>query len=192
MVRIHIIGFAMIVILPVAAVGTARAEEKMPNWTTVQNVVQQHLSEKKGYRPGDLLSKGDVDGIFAELRSLGWKVKDQKEISKQVLADDDFLVKQLRENWSSALTRSVSGKKLLYDRLDRVSRVDNGKQLINDICKLPDAKYALDYLEDLLPKKPGGRTRKVKDFDKPTGRIYTEQQFVKRLRQSFDQALAST
>jgi hypothetical protein len=88
----------------------------------------------------------------------------------------------------------VCGFDLIYDRLDRVSQVAEGQRTIDALVKLPDGeKYSLpkkqtpkgvpDFL-DLLPKHGSGKVRTIKNYDKPTGRVYTEGDLVRRLTRS--------
>jgi hypothetical protein len=88
--------------------------------------------------------------------------------------------------------RRVSGFDLIYDRLDRVSRVSGGQRMLEAIVRLPDGqRYAKpksqlphgvpDFLE-LLPKNSSGKVRTIRDYDKPTGRLYTADDLLARLR----------
>ena len=89
--------------------------------------------------------------------------------------------------------RRVSGYKLIYDRLDRIAHESGGQRLIRDLIKLPDgARYArwspgrgVPGLVDFLPKNRSGKTRTVKDYTKPTGKIYTQKQLLERLEESY-------
>ncbi len=103
---------------------------------------------------------------------------------KLVLPDGHFLVNELRNSWGRPLMRRMASINLLYDKLDRISQVEGGQTLIHDLAKLPDAPQAIGYLPDLLAKKVGGRTRKVADYDKPTGMLYTEKLLVARLKRA--------
>ena len=44
--------------------------------------------------------------------------------------------------------------------------------------------YGVPDFLDLLPKNSSGRVRTIKDYDKPTGRIYTEEELLRRLNRS--------
>ncbi|MBP86941.1 MAG: hypothetical protein CMJ64_09515 [Planctomycetaceae bacterium] len=42
-------------------------------------------------------------------------------------------------------------------------------------------------LVEFLPKERDGKTQRVKDYDKPTKKIYTLDQLEKRIRKSYEQ-----
>ncbi len=94
--------------------------------------------------------------------------------------------------------RQVSSRELIYDRLDRISRESGGPQLIQDIVKLPDGEryakpksgHGVPDLLDLLPKKASGETRKIANYHKPSGSIYTTNDLIVRLAESHRQAAA--
>ena len=175
-----------------AADSTGEPTNKLPDFGQVQQVAARHFASlSRG--PQDLISQGDVQPIFAQLAKLGWKVADQEKISKQILADGDFLVGELRSKSGQQFVRKTAGQGLLYDRLDRIAQVYGGKQMIRDLQKLPDPqnytkpKTAAGYpdLLELLPKQGTGKVRTIKDYTKPTGRIYTAPQFMQQLQQSY-------
>src|SRR5215469_9903545 len=68
----------------------------MPTFEAVKAAVEAQLKKKTHYKPGDMLSRSDVDPIFGKLGGLGWKVDDQKAILDQLLPDDYYLVRALR------------------------------------------------------------------------------------------------
>ena len=76
-------------------------------------------------------------------------------------------------------------KKLVFDRLDRVSQVTDGKQLISDLPRLPDGQMAINHFQELLPNV--GSSRKQKVFDKPTGKIHTVQRLLERFEELNEQ-----
>ena len=70
------------------------------------------------------------------------------------------------------------------------------EKLLASLVRLPDGdRYAkrrrpraVPGLADFLPKSPSGKTRKDKDIDKPTGRIYTEADLLRQLEESYKKA----
>lgn len=166
-------------------------ESTYPNWEQVQVEVQAHFAEIKDYRSGDIISQQEVQPIFARLQRIGWKVSDEAEILGLVLPEDHFLIVQMRDKWGKPRMRRIATKKLIFDRLDRISQADGGQQLIRDMAKLPDAEKAVDRMPDLLPKKSDSRTRKIKSYDKPTGQIYTERDLLTRLQASYSAGSAA-
>lgn len=187
-----------VAVFPSPWIATAAAQnDSFPSFVAVQHVVQRHLSQLDDYRPGDLIARRDIEPIFRHLEQLGWDVADRDKILKDALEDQNYLVTEFRTQAGKRLMRKISGYKLVYDRFDRIAGVYGGKQLIHDLAKLPDGeRYAkqktrpeVPDLLDLLPKRGSGQTRTIKDYDKPTGRIYTADQLLARLRDSHTRAL---
>lgn len=169
---------------------------ELPDFSQVRGTIEQVFAGDAQFRRGDLISRRQVELILGELQRLDWEVEDGDEILGDVLPDGASVVTTLRSAKGRKFMRQVSGFKLIYDRLDRISQESGGRQLLQDLVKLPDAARYARYvtgggvpdLEGFLPKKRDGKTRRVKDYDKPTGRIYTIDQLVKRLKESHDAA----
>ena len=185
-----------LVILVVAGGPWLKAAEVLPEWAAVRDVTNSFFAEQHDRQPGDILSKADAQPLFSELNRRGWKVADQQEILAQMLGENDLVVRVLRTAEGRRFMRKVSGEKLIYDRLDRIARESGGPQLIEDLVKLPNGeRYARTKpargdpnLLDLLPKTGSGKRRQIKDYDRPTGRIYTVDDLLKRLEESHARA----
>ena len=80
-----------------------------------------------------------------------------------------------------------------FDRMDRISQVTGGKEAIANTISLDDgpsfwnpaAKPGFSNTARMLPTR-GGRRRSASEFSKPTGKIYTETQLIKRLSAIYD------
>ena len=168
---------------------------QLPSLSIVTSTVRKHFVELKNRRPGDLISRSDVEPILAELEQQGWVVSDEAQILSAMLDSGHFLVRTLHSRDGKQFMRQVLGYKLIYDRLDRISAESGGQRLIRDMIKLPDgAKYAkltpprgVPAMTDFLPKNRSGKSRRVPDYRKPTGRIYTQVQLLERLTKSYGQ-----
>ena len=180
--------------LALAAEPTARPKpKKLPKFSAVERLVRGELITEE--RPaGDIISQGDVAPLFGRLQKAGWTVADWDDILAAVPADDDFIVQQLRGEDGQELMRAVAGYEGGYDRLDRLSRLSDGQQIIRDLVRGPDGAKLIQYLAEeqggremgrMLSRAPHGE-----QFNRPTERIYTAEQFVARLRQSYRQASA--
>lgn len=170
-----------IIVLASLAASTLAAADDKPNWNDVLRTVQAHFTTQKGYRTGDLISQSEVRPVFEKLKAIHFEVPQQEEILAAIPADQEFLVQQLQKRWGRPLMRKIAAKPLVYDQLDRIAQQAGGEQLIRDLPKMPDAPKAIRHLPDLLPKNSSGRTRVVPDYDRPTGRIYTETELLRRL-----------
>jgi hypothetical protein len=148
--------------------------------------------KERDYRPGDLLSQSDVKTVFISLKDAGWSVPGAKQIVELALPDQDFLVKTLRSESGQRFMRQANKYELAFDWLDRLARLPYGKQTITDTLKVPDGYKLIEHyakpsekhnnLAEILPNDQNGRRPTGKDFDKPTGRIYTEEQLIERLK----------
>lgn len=171
----------------------AAANDSLPSFAKIEEVVKRHVSMRKNYEPGDIISTSDVKDLFRQLKILGWKMSEKKKIYNSVLNDADFIVQQLRSSHGRRVMRKISSDPAVYDRLDRLSNLPGGKRMIHDVFRLPDAhKYfaakptpGLKNITQLLPKGANGKTPSAPNFEKPTGRIYTFEQLLERLRKSY-------
>ena len=170
-----------------------RAGDDRPSFSAIEKIVVQRLAEKKEYQPGDVISRTDVKIVFEDLGTAGWQPRDRKKIEEDLLDDGSSLVRTFKNAEGRRFMRKVADYGLIFDRLDRVSRVSGGERMLQDLVKLPDGeKYAkkktpngVPDMLDLLPKSASGKKRSIKDYDKPTGRIYTEADLLKRLKRSY-------
>ena len=170
--------------------GLGSAEPPL-SWEKVSAKVSTILATRQGYRPGDIISHQDVKGVLAALKDLGWEVPEQSKLLETVLEDSNFLVRQARSAAGTKFMRGVAGDKLPFDRLDRLSRMSGGQQLVQSIIHLPDGQAlmgkhptpGLGDLTELLPKQANGLTPVDKNFNKPTGRIYTEAELLAALEE---------
>ncbi len=159
----------------------------------VAAVVEDYFATLPGYRSGDLIARSNAAEILRRLADAGWRPHNPRQILDDVLPDNHFVVNLLRTPQGQRFMRRVSGFDLIYDRLDRVAQVAGGPRMLEAIVRLPDgeryahAKRQLpdgvpDFLE-LLPKNANGKVRTIRDYDRPTGRIYTADDLLARLRQ---------
>jgi hypothetical protein len=185
-------GFFVWLLCLTASPLAAAQSAAMPPFSKVEGVVQRYFEGIEEYQAGDLISRSQVQPLFDHLRILGWSVRDQKSILRDVLDDGDFLVQQLRTKTGRNLILKSKEYPLVLDRLDRVVRMQGGKQLLMDMRKLPfgyrflEVKRGFDDLAQLLPKGPSGKSPECEDIDKPTGKIYTVDGLLARLKESYE------
>jgi hypothetical protein len=194
------VGFANLLggSLPSLPGAPVAAQEKRPPFATVQKIVIAQLHARPDYKQGDIITADEVKPVFEVLEKLGWKVEDQADILKQMLGPSDFLVKTLRSPAGERFMRKISADPSVYDRLDRVSQHKRGPATIRNLLRLPNGEQytrarpgpGQPTLSDLVLIYDRGSVhdRAVKDFDKPTGKIYTGKQFLQRLKRSYVEA----
>jgi hypothetical protein len=171
------------------AAKTKAAPPTFPQFAAVQGAVQSSLQARKGYRRGDLLSRSDAVAAIEAVGKLGWRIADRGKIAGLFLADSDFLVTELRTPGGTRMMRKVSGTPQSFDRLDRLRGLKFGNRRIRELINNPGGHTLILYLTKTTGGKNLGRylddVSGGDDFNKPTGRLYTESQFLDRLKLSY-------
>ena len=188
-VAFGLLSVSLVVAAPPASRGDRTTGGSAIGPAVIGQVVGRHFQGKRDYRDGDLIDRDDVTQILAVLKERGWSPDRAKEIESAALPANDFLVKLLSSSQGRRFMRKVKSFKLIYDRLDRIARVSGGQRMLTDLVRLPDGhryaawrpKRGTPNLLDFLPKRGNGRRRSIKDYDKPTGKIYTAEQLQERL-----------
>ncbi len=175
------------------AYGTT-APGAMPLLDTVRETVSRHFELLPYYRPGEVLSRSDVEPLFVQLRQMGWTVRDRRSILRRVPADRDFLVLALRTPAGREFMRKVAGSPHVYDRLDRLSWRPRGREAVQELIRRPDAAEAVKALAGGADGKTAAKTtfqgvELGADFRKPTERIYTVEMLLAQLETSYQQSL---
>ena len=195
LMRAAVVILLGLLLVPISAADAQQPKDRsMPPWKSVDGFVQRYFASVPGYQKGDLISRGRVEATLKHLKKMGWIVSDRVAILNATLEDRNVLVQQFQSTQGRKYMRQVKGYPLAFSQLDRVSRQYGGRALVRDIVKLPDgAKYAspnrargVPNLVDLLPKRGGSKAQRIADYDKPTGRIYTVKELLKRLKASYD------
>lgn len=171
--------------------GRTGEQRSLPPFSTVERLVDEYYASKT-IQSNDLLSQGDVKPVFAILAQHGWDVADKDQILKLVPGDKSWLVRTLRTPRGKTLARDTSRFPGGLDRLDRLSRLPHGHTFIEGLMSGPDGYKLFEY----MTQTPGGKVLgrqvehapKGRNFNEPTGRIYTPEDLITRLRQSYDAA----
>jgi hypothetical protein len=100
-----------------------------------------------------------------------------------VLPDDAFLVVQLRTKAGIRFMRKIASLPGGYDKLDRLSTISRGKQIVADLVRGKDGHELIEYL---ATSEGGANLARMladakdgTDLNKPTGRLYTVEELVK-------------
>ena len=177
---------------PDAESKTKKPAEPWPTFEQVQKTAEKHFATLKKYRKGDLLTQSDVAPVFDQLEKLGWKVADRAEILKLFLGDRELMVRMLRTEDGRIFMRDIEKLPGGYDRVDHLSRLSDAETLLWRLTTGPDGYKMIDYMTktpwgetmgEMISQAPNGQ-----GFNKRTGRIYTEQQLITRLKQSYAKA----
>ncbi|MBN1589864.1 MAG: hypothetical protein JW888_10150 [Pirellulales bacterium] len=164
----------------------------LPKFAEVKKAVVDYFAKLPKQKPGEIISRGQVEPIFGTLDRMGWRVAGRKSILESVLPDNDALVQQLRTAGGRKLARDVAKVPQGYERLDRLRRLPRGQQNIQSLINGPDGYKMIEYmtttqggrnLGTMLSKDPDG-----KNFNKPTERIYTVEMLLDRLAKEYEKA----
>lgn len=161
----------------------------LPTWKDVETAAASHFKALGDYERGDIVSQGQVKPLLNKLAKAGWKVADADALLGQISADNEFLVAQLRTKNGRKFMRKLGGSAEQYDRLRRLAETKGGDRAVANIMELPNGN---DVLAALVESKAGkdiarqlSKGPHTRDFNKPTGYLYTEAQVLERLEESY-------
>jgi hypothetical protein len=161
----------------------------LPPFDQVKKTVEEHFQRRPDYQPGDIISRGDVAPLLAQLAAIGFPMADQEDILSDVPGDGEFLVGTLRTTAGRKFMRRIAALPNTYDRLDQLSRLPHGEQTVQDLIRGPHGDELLKYLTTTRGGTAMGKqlsnARAAADFSKPTGRIYTVAALLLRLQKSY-------
>ncbi len=161
----------------------------LPKWSSIENAVALHFRAQKHRQQNDLISRDNLRAVLRELERQGWKPSDSDSLVNRALSEDHFLVRSLRAKSGLTFMRAVSSMPQGYDRLDQLSQLSDGRSIVQRLIDGPDGYKLLDYMTQasggkelgaMLSATPGAR-----DFNKPTGRIYTSDELLAALDKSY-------
>ncbi len=165
----------------------------IPSFAKIQQSVEEYFKEIPNFRKNDLITRDMVEPLLKQLQKLGLPLADASQIVEKVPSKDEFLAVQLSTNQGRQFMRSISKYPDGYDRVDRLSRMPHGEQTVRDLIRGPDGYKMIEYmttakggraLGDQLSNSPTG-----KNFNAPTGRLYTVSLLLARLQQSHAAAM---
>jgi hypothetical protein len=187
-VAVLAVGFSVI------AAGLAGAAEQvrdrpLPKFATVRAVVLRELVRPPERLSSDIVARSEVQLVFDQLRRMGWPVRDEKAIVKQVPGDTDFVLQRLRTPPGRKFMRSIAHYPQGYDRLYRLAALPHGRQTVVRLIESKGGAQMIAY----LTQSPGGKnlgqmlqdTPRGREFNRPTGKIFTADALIQRLKQSY-------
>jgi hypothetical protein len=170
---------------------------KLPTWQKIEKAASQALCSGPDYAPGDIIARSEAQAFLGKVAALGWEPDDAQELAAAVPGDDEFIVKRLRgknNKDGQRFMRHVAKYPEGYDRLDRMIRLPRGEIITADLIHNPGGFQMVEYMATAQGGIELGKmlseTPKGKNFNAPTGRIYTAEQLLARVHKSYDQAIA--
>lgn len=165
------------------------AEPVMPDFRTLAAVVSKQLAKQPGYQPGDLITRREIAGALEALEQRSaWKLTtaQKDELVAKGLEPQSFLAQQLTSKNGREFSRHIAKYQLGYDQLERLSKMPQGRSTVERLVKGPEGWKLLEYmatakggheLNKMLSETPRGG-----NFERSTGRIYDEPQFLAELQ----------
>lgn len=185
-------GLALALAAPFVSPGSA-ADSKADTAVDprLRAIVEKHLRTDPNYRPGDLLTRGNVEPIFNELIELGAPPTDDPEgLYSVFLRDGDYLAQTLRLPQGRVFMRRIADVSGAYDFLERLSRTPTGRSWIEQLVAAENgAELLADLLTDEGLRKAAEALGPGPGSDHlglPTGRIHTEAELLVRLQRNLE------
>lgn len=191
------VALGVIVGVHCSATTVAAAEKAaVPRAIDIHGALQEHFAKQRGYRSGDFLTRGKVEEAIKSVEhKTGWQLEaaDREALLKLALDDKSFLAQQLTSKLGKQFARDIEALPLGYDKLDRLSQLPQGRSTIERLVVGPDGYKLLQYMTTSSGGQELSRmlTQDGKgNFEKPTGKIYDEQQLTLALTQLHKTVLA--
>jgi len=184
------IALGLAVIWCAAGAGKTAKDRPVPPFGEIKSAVLEYFASLPDYRPGDIITRSEVEPLFARLKKVGFVPADRRSILEKVPADSDFVVRQLRTTAGRKFMRRISPHPGVYDRLERLAGLRRGKETVAELIRRgPKGADVIVYFAadpdgikaGKLMSKP---TKGGRDYGKPTGRIYTVKMLLEALRRS--------
>lgn len=188
-IALNALGFFLFLACPVIAVSAEPQGKAIPKWAEVRKAVVRYFEVLPEYQPGGILARGEVQPLQKVLKKQGWEVADWTSLVSRVPADDSFLVRRLRTRDGRKFMTQVYKYPHGYDRLDRVSQLARGHALVDELVRGPEGYKMIQYMTETTGGETMGsmlgNTPLGKDFNKPTGQIYTMEMLLDDLKERY-------
>lgn len=193
--RVRSFALQSLVILALigAIVGSASAapaaSPSPPSFDKVIRALTSYFESLPDFQRADLLNQDQVTAALAAVANAGWKPNDAKEIVDRALPANSFLVGELATRDGKRFMRKIAKNPGTYSRLDRLSRLDQGQQVVSQLIGDVGGDVMITYLATtnsghnmgkMLAATPGGT-----DLNLPTGRIYTADDLLAALKKAY-------
>ncbi len=139
---------------PVGGRGKAKP---IPQFSEIRQVVLRYFQARADYRPGDLITREEVEPLLGRIERMGLPLPDAKRILENVPAKDSFLSQQLGTPEGRKFMRQIAGYPNGYDRVDRLSRLPRGQQTVRDLIKGPGGEKMIEYMTTAAGGKELGK-----------------------------------
>jgi len=180
---------AQIEIIPVPESSQKKASNVTPTESETTNeentLVGRLLAKNEDYDPGDPLSWELVAPVLAELRQSGVQLPPDSELQPRFLKESDPFYKMISSKKGEQFFADLSKSPAAIDRAERYLSFPDGRRELEFIMT---RKGGAEFFTDMVETRNGRKTAEIiasnpglKDFDKPTGKIYLASQLNKFL-----------
>jgi hypothetical protein len=181
-----LIHCAIMVICPIEQVSAQVKTQSLPQFEKIEAAVWQYFQSQGDFQASMLITKEQVEPLLGELARMGFNLSDKKSILDKLPAANEFLVTELYTPAGRKFMEGIAKYPDAYDRLDRLSRMPQGKQTVHNFINRPGGNTMMQY----MTTAPGGKKigkllsngPEANDFNKPTGRIYTVPMLLAQLQ----------
>jgi hypothetical protein len=164
----------------------AAPQSASPDFSTISRAIDRWFEAQPDFQPGDLITRTEIETVLTKLDAAGVHVPNATVISQLALANDSFLIRELTTSTGLKFMRKVARGPGAFDHLDRLSEIPRGQKIISDLIREKDGDKLIEYLATTKGgQKMGSMMGSVTggvDLNKPTGRIYTVDDFKAALR----------
>lgn len=177
-----------------APVGTASAATP-PSIEKVVQALTGYFRSLPDFQRRDLLSQQHVVGALNAVTQAGWDVPAADKIVELALPDNSFLVGELSTPDGKEFMRNISQSPGTYSRLDRLSKLSQGHQIVSQLLGDVGGDEFITYLATTNSGHNVGTmmagTQSGTDLNLPTGRIYTADDLLAVLKKAYAKEFAS-
>jgi hypothetical protein len=185
-------GVVLVAVYLFGASAPAAADQTRPKFDEIAHAAADYFFTLPDYQTGDLTSQKHVAAALDAIAQIGWEVPERDQIEQRALADGSFLVRQLSTPAGRRFMRKIAGTPGGYERLDRLSSISRGQQTVRDLINQKGGDELIEYLATTSGGRNLGRmmagARNGVDLNKPTGRIYTADDFMSALKKAYEKS----
>lgn len=164
-------------------------KQHLPPLSEIKGGVLRYFRAQTDYRPGDFVTRQQLQPLVTVLVSQGVPKGWAHQIMQRSVDKDEFLAKQFGTPAGRQFMREIARYPKAFDRLDRLARLPHGQQTIQDLIRGPDGEKLVQYMTMTSGGKELGRMLSYdpnnKDFNAPTGRIYTAEGLLEWLEKAW-------
>lgn len=160
-----------------------------PPFEKVVAALTAYFESQPDFQRRDLLNQGHVEAALEAVATAGWEVPNTKKIVQLALPENSFLVGELATPDGKKFMRKISQNPGTYSRLDRLSQLNHGQQIVSQLLGDVGGDTFITYLAttnsghnvgQMMAGTPNGT-----DLNLPTGRIYTADDLLAVLKRAY-------